>query len=69
MRIALSERAQNTLGNHPDRLVRACGQRVVAAYRLGSAALLSESLERYWQALLSLGEASTIPASPAVPPR
>ncbi|RMH55817.1 MAG: single-stranded-DNA-specific exonuclease RecJ, partial [Deinococcus-Thermus bacterium] len=69
VRIALSERAQNTLGNHPDRLVRACGQRVVAAYRLGSAALLSESLERYWQALLSLGEASTIPASPAVPPR
>ncbi|MDW8481072.1 MAG: DHH family phosphoesterase [Meiothermus sp.] len=64
VRVVLTEKAQSALENHPDRLVRAFGQRVAAAYRAGSAALLSESLERYWQALVST-RSGGVPTSPA----
>lgn len=50
VQIALSEKALAQLES-PDPLVRALGQRVAAAYRLGLVAQLGESLERYWQAL------------------
>ncbi|ADD27625.1 single-stranded-DNA-specific exonuclease RecJ [Meiothermus ruber] len=49
--IALSEKALRALEAAPDPLVQALGRRVATAYRLGLAAQLAESLERYWQAL------------------
>ncbi|MCX7601272.1 MAG: DHH family phosphoesterase [Meiothermus sp.] len=51
VQIALSEKALSRLEESPDPLVRALGRRVAAAYRLGLAAQLGESLERYWEAL------------------
>ncbi|GIW27218.1 MAG: single-stranded-DNA-specific exonuclease RecJ [Meiothermus sp.] len=51
VKIALSEKALRDLEASSDPLVRALGRRVVAAYRLGLAVQLGESLERYWQAL------------------
>lgn len=51
VRIALSEKALAALEQNPNPLVQGLGRRVAAAYRLGLAGELGESLEHYWQAL------------------
>ncbi|MBO1437449.1 single-stranded-DNA-specific exonuclease RecJ [Meiothermus sp. CFH 77666] len=51
VQIALSDKALGNLEKNPDPLVRALGKRVAAAYRLGQATQLGESLRLYWEAL------------------